>query len=160
MGPKISHFPLVGDGSGREGSAGFDPFPGTNGTGWPRIPPTGGSTPARAASTLQVAARVLKATPLSAWREAIGVADSGAPTREEAVQTLLGVAGILGGRAPDVGEGFSPSHETAAVGVPEASPPVEADPDQLSFEFARGYDEGYQMGRRVGLALGARKSTS
>jgi hypothetical protein len=112
-----------------------------------------------AAATLQVAARVLKATPLSSWREAIGVVDPGAPTREEAVQTLLGVAGILGGQAEDSGEGLSVSHETAPAEVPEASPPVEADPDQLSFEFARGYDEGYQMGRRVGLALGARKSS-
>jgi hypothetical protein len=27
---------------------------------------------------------------------------------------------------------------------------------ELSFDYAAGFDEGYQMGRKVGLALGAK----
>jgi len=124
-----------------------------------------------AASTLEVAARALRATPLAVWRESMGPLDPDAPTREEAVQTLLGVARILSGQTP---EGITESAEVSnphpapspeappsaeAVPSPESNPPPEgeADPDQLSFDYAGGYDEGYQMGRRVGLALGARR---
>jgi len=124
-----------------------------------------------AASTLEVAARALRATPLAVWRESMGPLDPDAPTREEAVQTLLGVARILSGQTP---EGTTESAKVSnphpapspealpsaeAVPSPEPNPPPEgeADPDQLSFDYAGGYDEGYQMGRRVGLALGARR---
>jgi hypothetical protein len=118
-----------------------------------------------AASTLKVAARALRATPLTAWRETMGPFDPDDPTREEAVQTLLGVAHILSGQSEEgVGElaGSSSSQPTPSVGAqssPEPDPVTESEPDsdQVSFDFATGYDEGYQMGRRVGLALGAKK---
>lgn len=120
-----------------------------------------------AASTLNVAARALRSTPLAVWREAIGSTDPEAPTREEAIQTLLGVAKILGGQTP---EGTSPSTEedvsipSPTPRAPESTPEDQAapadggDPDQVSFDFAQGYDEGYRMGRKVGLALGSRKA--
>ena len=113
-----------------------------------------------AASTLRVAAHALRSTPLSVWRETIGSDDLDAPTREEAVQTLLGVAGILSGEGREEQastETTDPSPDVPAP-EPEAEPEAEDDPDQLAFEFARGYDEGYQMGRRVGLALGRKKT--
>ncbi len=124
----------------------------------PPVPPLPG-----AASTLKVAARALRATPLSAWRETVGSLDPDAPTREEAVQTLLGVARILGGQAaevlvdPVVASKPVPEASTAPIPSPEPSPipPSQPDPDQVSFDFARGYDEGYQMGRKVGRALGS-----
>jgi hypothetical protein len=110
-----------------------------------------------AASTLRVASRALKATPLSVWRETVGALDPEAPTREEAVQTILGVARILSAGPkeeallPDPEPAPAPSHPEAGRG-----PFEDPDPDQVSFEFAKGYDEGYQMGRKVGLALAAR----
>ncbi|MBT8396258.1 MAG: hypothetical protein HKO65_14370 [Gemmatimonadetes bacterium] len=118
-----------------------------------------------AAATLRVAARALRATPLSSWRESTGSGDAADPTREEAVQTLLGLARILGGSS-DKGDGSGmeapdPGTPESVPGEPAAAPdtPVEdgADPDKVSFDYASGYDEGYQMGRRVGLALGAKK---
>ncbi len=126
----------------------------------PAIPPLPG-----AASTLKVAARALRATPLSVWRETMGALDPEAPPREETVQTLLGVARILSGQAPEgttapaevSNPHQAPSLEAASSPEPNPALQNEADPDQLSFDFARGYDEGYQMGRRVGLALGAPK---
>ena len=117
-----------------------------------------------AASTLTVAARALRATPLSVWRETMGSLDPESPTREEAIQTLLGVARILGGQTPEVSTTSPPHPGHQPVSSSEIDPPAEtaqppqADPDQVSFDFAKGYDEGYQMGRRVGLALGAKKS--
>jgi hypothetical protein len=137
-----------------------------------------------AASTLVVAAKALRATPLSAWRETAGPSGEEAPTREEAIQTLLGVARILraggGGEKephllpeePPAPQDSQPSECSSPPQDPppseRSSPPEsrtepvasqgeETDPDQVSFDFARGYDEGYQMGRRVGLALGAKK---
>jgi hypothetical protein len=89
--------------------------------------------------------------------------DADAPTREEAVQTLLGVARMLGGEVQEeatdeVGDASGTLEEAEPTTPGESSnSPAEHDPDQVSFEFAQGYDEGYQMGRRVGLALGARK---
>lgn len=129
----------------------------SEGDGKTTVPPLPG-----AASTLKVAARALRETPLAAWREAIGSQDPEAPTREEAVQTLLGVARILGGQAAEVLanpiEVSSAAPEASAGSAPEPSPASnpDPDPDQVSFDFARGYDEGYQMGRRVGRALGSR----
>jgi len=130
-----------------------------------------------AASTLRVAARALKATPLAHWRETVSGSDPEAPTREEAVQTLLGVARILGGQERgdmeaggeswpgETGSGSPASPEVADAEASESPAPTVAreepappDPEQLSFEFAQGYDEGYQMGRKVGLALGARRN--
>ncbi len=118
-----------------------------------------------AASTLEVAAKALRATPLSVWRDTMGPLDPEAPTRAGAVQTLLGVARILSGQAPEgamktAGAADSPqapSPEAVPSHEPSSAPEPEADPDQVSFDFARGYDDGYQMGRRVGLALGSQK---
>jgi hypothetical protein len=161
-----------------------DPAPKANPPEVPTLP--------GAAATLRVAAKALRATPLATWRETIHLSDPEAPTREEAVQTLLGVARILGGESQGgmsgpVKEQTEPVEEQAepveervrraeeqatpveepdtptASGEVDATPEDESvnggeqDPDQLSFDFAQGYDEGYQMGRRVGLALGARK---
>lgn len=123
-----------------------------------------------AASTLRVAASALRATPLAVWREATGATDPDGPTREEAVQTLLGVAKILAGQPKEesveaTGPPDTPGSSTipASGGQPASTaPPLaegDADPDQVSFDFAQGYDEGYQMGRRVGLALGVRKGS-
>jgi hypothetical protein len=127
----------------------------------PFVPPLPG-----AASTLKVAARALRATPLSAWREAVGSQDPEAPTREEAVQTLLGVARILGGQAAEVlVDPVAPPETVPETPASSVSAPVHnsappPDPDQVSFDFARGYDEGYQMGRRVGRALGSHGGSS
>jgi hypothetical protein len=144
----------------------------TPATASPSRPPLGepevprGPTLPGAAATLRVAARALRSTPLAVWRETLDILDPDAPTREEAVQTLLGVAKILsgegrgsedldsrarGGGPPEVVEAPTSSDPPAE----EAPHPQEKDPDQVSFDFARGYDEGYRMGRRVGLALGA-----
>jgi hypothetical protein len=118
-----------------------------------------------AAATLAMAAKALRATPLATWRETIDPSDQDAPTREETVQTLLGVARILGGESQagvstEAGEpDLPPASSEEAESTPEegSTPSQEQDPDQVSFDFAQGYDEGYRMGRRVGLALGARK---
>ena len=125
-------------------------------------PPSSAPALPGAAATLRVAARALKATPLAVWRESLEPVDPDSPTREEAVQTLLGVARILSGQAPG---GITPSSaddQTVrdAVNEPpetEPPPPSDEDPNQVSFDFAQGYDEGYQMGRRVGLALGSKR---
>jgi len=137
-----------------------------------------------AAATLRVAAQALRATPLATWRESAGPTDLEAPTREEAVQTLLGVARILSGQDPKGGgasEGGAtdgPAAHERSIDEPAAKPDsstpgaeptadetqkkaeLPTDPDQVSFDFARGYDDGYQMGRRVGLALGTQKAGS
>ena len=119
-----------------------------------------------AAATLQIASRALRATPLGVWREMVGTLDPEAPTREEAIQTLLGVARMLSGGpepneaipepAPDPAPDPAPVPEVPDSKAEETPPEKESDPDQVSFDFARGYDDGYQMGRRVGLALAAR----
>ena len=120
-----------------------------------------------AAATLNVAAKALRSIPLSSWRDSVEAGDADAPTREEAVQTLLGLARILGGLT-EQGEAPATEAPQAALSEPvphepptDPDPPEEddSDPDQVSFEYAVGYDEGYQMGRRVGLALGAKKRT-
>ncbi len=111
-----------------------------------------------AAATLQIASRALRATPLGVWREMVGTLDPEAPTREEAIQTLMGVARLLSD-GPEPNEAIPDPAPEPAVPDPkaeEAPPEKESDPDQVSFDFARGYDDGYQMGRRVGLALAAR----
>jgi hypothetical protein len=121
-----------------------------------------------AAATLTMAAKALRATPLATWREAMDPSDPDAPTREEAVQTLLGVARILGpdskgSSSAEAGEPEAPTASSEEIQpVPDGAsvPPKVDDPDQVSFDFAQGYDEGYQMGRRVGLALGARRRSS
>jgi hypothetical protein len=119
-----------------------------------------------AASTLEVAAKALRATPLAVWRDTLGTLEPDAPTREEAVQTLLGVARILTGRSPEEAtrpaepsrSGSDPLPEAAPAPEPASESERESDPDQVSFDFAKGYDEGYQMGRRVGLTLGAQRA--
>jgi hypothetical protein len=121
-----------------------------------------------AAATLSVAAKALRATPLAVWRETLGPQEPDAPTREEAVQTLLGVARLLGGQKSgqpsDAPSPMAVAPESPPPATPEAEPDTprkeDSDPDQVSFDFAKGYDEGYQMGRRVGLALGGQKNRS
>lgn len=139
-----------------------------------------------AAAALEVAAAALRQTPLSVWQDAVGSFNPDAPTREESVQTLLGVARLLGrsggGIEPSrasavVVEGMSPetpgppSGSEPPVGdatpaAPDADAPAAPSPEReepprgqndLSFDFAAGYDEGYRMGRRVGRALAARE---
>jgi hypothetical protein len=109
-----------------------------------------------AASTLLAVAKALRALPLAGWEEAASPSEGGAPTREEAIRTLQGVARVLG--SGGAGDGIDPPvpeppHQT--VEEPKEEP--DTDPDQVSFDFAKGYDEGYHMGRRVGLALGRKK---
>jgi hypothetical protein len=134
-----------------------------------------------AAGTLEVVGRALRAIPLAQWERIVGNGDPNAPTREEAVQTLLGVARIMGGTADPAG-GFSAPE---SPGEPKGSDPVltpqadvpdgpsstrspearprpgaeahnEPGPGEVSFDYAQGFDEGYQIGRRVGRALGSR----
>lgn len=139
-----------------------------------------------AAGTLEAAANALRQTPLAVWREAIGTFNPDAPTREEAIQTLMGVARLLGRAAeaepepsgkraaapPEHGEPAGPVGEAESVGPTDpdsgrasdssGEPSGSSDAslrndDELSFDYAAGYDEGYRMGRRVGRALAARE---
>jgi hypothetical protein len=111
----------------------------------PDLPPMAG-----AAAILETAADALRNTPLAAWREAVGSFNPNAPTREEAVQTLRGVARLLGGNGTrDLSEAVSP---------PPAGEDPELEEDEVSHDFAMGYDEGYQMGRRVGRALALKET--
>jgi hypothetical protein len=120
--------------------------PGPVGTPLPSLP--------GAASTLLAVAKALRALPLAGWEEVAGLSEGGAPTREEAIQTLQGVARVLssGGAKEE-----DPPPASDARRQPVDEPGEDLDPDQVSFDFAKGYDEGYLMGRRVGLALGRKK---
>ena len=116
-----------------------------------------------AAATLKAAAKALRTTPLSAWRETVEAEDPEAPTREEAIQTLLGVAKILEARSRGdeiIIEVEAPRGPPRRAKEPEAPPAPaprdEPDFEQVSFDFAEGYDQGYQMGRKVGWALASR----
>jgi len=116
-----------------------------------------------AAATLKAAAKALRTTPLSAWRETVEAEDPEAPTREEAIQTLLGVAKILEARSRGdeiIIEVEAPRAPPRRAKEPEAPPAPaprdEPDFEQVSFDFAEGYDQGYQMGRKVGWALASR----
>mgnify|MGYP006293008323 CR=1 FL=1 len=160
--------PSSGEGEGRGGAVGSREERDADGDG------PGNPLPAMpgAASTLKVAARALRATPLAVWRETMGPVDPDAPTREEAVQTLLGVARILAAQgggdtvetpplAASSGSETAPNPAPSTEVDSDQGPPSQEkepqDPDQVSFDFAQGYDEGYRMGRRVGLALGSRR---
>ena len=123
-----------------------------------------------AAATLRAAAKALRSTPLSVWREAVEAGDPDAPTREEAVQTLLGVSRILEARsrgdeiiveveAPRKVAAAAEGRDSRGSGRDEPTTHPEPDFDQVSFDFAEGYDQGYQMGRKVGWALAARNRT-
>ena len=131
-----------------------------------------------AAATLEVAANALRQTPLASWRDVVGGAfNPDAPTREEAIQTLLGVARLLSQAAtPEAApEKGVPEAVEQARSDPGPEPagesergPSRRDPEpeghtrnpegggDLSYDYAAGYDEGYQKGRRVGRALGNR----
>jgi hypothetical protein len=128
-----------------------------------------------AAATLEVAARALRNTPLASWRDVIGTFNPDAPTREEAIQTILGVAKLLSQAAPDEAKPSSPvdvdaaevsreeAHGQAPAAEPAPSPTAEeegggkgTEGTEFSFDYAAGFDEGYQMGRKVGLALGTK----
>lgn len=119
-----------------------------------------------AATTLKAAAKALRGTPLSVWRERVELDDPEAPTREEAIQTLLGVSKILDARNRGdeiVIEVEKPRGAGRALREPDppTAPPPQAEPEseQVSIDFAEGYDQGYQMGRKVGWALGSRHRT-
>jgi len=128
-----------------------------------------------AAATLKAAAKALRSTSLSAWRDTVAGDDPEAPTREEAIQTLLAVSRILDARTRGeeiviemAAPSRAPTQVETTVTQPEAppeakapaaqEPPHRTEPDfeQISFDFAEGYDQGYQMGRKVGWALGSR----
>ncbi len=106
-----------------------------------------------AARMLEVAAVALRAMPLGAWRDAVATLDPDMPTREETIQTLKGVARLLSGTShpePGARETPPPAMERTS---PAPEPEEELQEDELSIDYARGFDEGYQMGRRVGRAL-------
>ncbi len=112
-----------------------------------------------AAAILKAAVLALKTTPLSSWRETVEATDPEAPTREEAIQTLLGVAKILEGRGGPQDLVFEVEGPGEVTALPEeetpAPKPDEPDFEQVTLDFAEGYDQGYQMGRKVGWALGS-----
>jgi hypothetical protein len=138
------------------------------------------------AATLELVGRALRAIPLAQWREAVEELDPDGPTREEAVQTLLGVARLMespqaGHHAEGPGVGTALEVSSAGAmdpslaelelgteedsildleegGVPEPGSDMDSDADhwEVTFEYARGFDQGYRIGRRVGRALGVR----
>jgi hypothetical protein len=133
----------------------------------PAPPPDLPSMPG-AAATLKAAAKALRTTSLPAWQETVGREDPEAPTREEAIQTLLGVAKLLDAHsrgadvvvemdAPARGGATSTEPEAEASPFEERSPREELDFEAVSIDFAEGYDQGYRMGRKVGWALGSRR---
>jgi hypothetical protein len=120
-----------------------------------------------AAATLRAAVQALRATPLSAWREAVEKGDPEAPTREESIQTILGIARLLDARTrpeeivievepPDLESPGAGPEESALEPRQEAPAKEDAGIEEVSVEFAEGYDQGYRMGRKVGWALGSR----
>jgi len=152
--------------AGREGHPGTPPEISTTQIPSDDLPALPG-----AAATLKAVAQALRTTPLSIWRETVEREDPEAPTREEAIQTLLGVAKILDGRSGPHGDAeivIEMEGPEGSTAVPDASgkeaptrgeeAPTGEEPDfeQVSVEFAEGYDQGYQMGRKVGWALGSR----
>jgi len=107
-----------------------------------------------AARTLEVAAVALRSMPLGAWRDAVATLDPDMPTREETIQTLKGVARLLS--SPSNGHGTpKEAAPSPGVGAPAVSQEEEAEEEDFTLEYARGFDEGYQVGRRVGRALAA-----
>lgn len=121
-----------------------------------------------AAATLRAAAKALRTVPLSGWRDTVGTEDPEAPTREEAIQTLLGVARLLDapgrGEETEVEVEGTPTPKAPWRGGERGSPTgdepgalEELDFEPVSIDFAEGYDQGYRMGRKVGWALGSRR---
>lgn len=113
-----------------------------------------------AARTLEVASLALRSMPLATWRDAVATLDPDMPTREETIQTLKGVAGLLSSPGPQDSEEVSDQPEQPAV-VEDAGPPPPESPreevkeGEVSFDYAQGFDEGYHTGRKVGRALAA-----
>ena len=105
-----------------------------------------------AARTLEVAALALRSMSLGAWRDAVATLDPDMPTREEAIQTLKGVARLLSSPSNGHGRPKEAAPPPAMVASP-ASQEKEPDDEEFTLEYARGFDEGYQTGRRVGRAL-------
>ncbi len=124
--------------------------------------PDGLPTMPGAARTLEAAATALRSTSLSVWRDAVESGHPEAPTREEAIQTLHGVAKILDarsrGEAVTVEAEARPDPATTKQDTePEEAPRDESGFEQISIDFAEGYDQGYGMGRKVGWALGSKR---
>lgn len=113
-----------------------------------------------AARTLEVASLALRSMPLATWRDAVATLDPDMPTREETIQTLKAVAGLLSTSSPDAPEETGGEPEEAPVAAtpeqPVKEPPKEeVGEGEVSFDYAQGFDEGYHTGRKVGRALAA-----
>jgi len=161
---------LLGAGEEPGGSPGVEESPAVQEPPADRTSHQGADLPSMpgAAGTLRAAVQALRTTPLSVWRETVEKNDPEAPTREEAIQTILGLARMLDARsrdeeivieveAPGV-EAPAPEESGATSDLRETSPAREdAEMEEVSVDFAEGYDQGYHMGRKVGWALGARR---
>lgn len=126
-----------------------------------------------AASILEYTLGALRTIPLQHWEETVSTLDPEAPSREEAIRTVQILSRLLrqpsGGPEIRNGDGRPEEEDTS---VQSEEPPESAhqnsqetdesrpesaearDPEEMSFEYASGFDEGYQKGRRVGFALG------
>ena len=136
-----------------------------------------------AATILEYTLGALRTIPLSHWEETVATLDPEAPSREEAIRTVQILSGLLRRPSENLGEPSVMEEPEASVGKvkgeqeiesgttesasqlpptepqpkvrrPDLTPDETADPEDMSFEYAHGFDEGYQMGRRVGFAMG------
>lgn len=127
-----------------------------------------------AASILEYTLGALRTIPLQHWEETVSTLDPEAPSREEAIRTVQILSRLLRrpereqeDRAPESSPGedrptespAAPPPEPEVRDSPEAGASRSESPDgpegeEMSFEYASGFDEGYRKGRRVGFALG------
>lgn len=121
-----------------------------------------------AASVLGYTLGALRSIPLDHWEKTVSTLDPEAPSREEAIQTLLGLSKLLKGNPTGNGRGGEPAEVEATmdpVAEEEARAPAGPsadsatnfahDQEEVSFDYAAGFDEGYSLGRKVGFALGS-----
>lgn len=118
-----------------------------------------------AASILGYTLGAIRSIPLDQWEKSVSTLDPEAPSREEAIQTILALSKLLKGGQPgeaasDEGSAATGEAEDASEGRGGTADSVDGSPpppeeDELSFDYAQGFDEGYSMGRRVGFALGS-----
>lgn len=130
-----------------------------------------------AASILEYTLGALRTIPLQHWEATVATLDPEAPSREEAIRTVQILSRLLRKASPedssaepgstDTQTGVEPfpsssqphPEDEGVESAPRREPEVREDPegeeeDGMSFEYAHGFDEGYQKGRRVGFALG------
>jgi len=114
----------------------------------------------RAVSVLGYALEALPSMPLRMWEESVTSLHPGAPTREEALRTLVRLSRYLEEPVDHRGNGGgnAPASTLPArdVPLPPASPargPTEGTEEEMSYDQARGFDEGYRLGRSIGRAL-------